>query len=338
MRLLLIKTSSMGDLIHTFPALTDAGIAIPDLKVDWVVEESFSEIPGWHPLVHNVIPVALRRWRKNVFSSQTRREWKTLRQRLQEHHYDLVLDAQGLTKSALVSCFTRGIRAGLDFHSAREALASFVYQRKYSVNFYQHAVVRMRSLFSQALQYDLPQTSPNFDLDRAQFVHENNQPPYVVFLHGTTWKSKQWPELYWLQLADLAANAGYRIKVSGGNDEEVARAERLAQHNSMVDAMPRLDILSMAKLLANAKAAIAVDTGFGHIAAALGVPTVSIYGSTNPEYTGALGSSSIHLSAAFSCAPCLKRECTYRGTSVVTPACYATISPARVWQVVDSLF
>jgi heptosyltransferase-1 len=205
MKVLLIKTSSMGDLIHTLPALTDAGHALPGIRFDWVVEDSFTDIPAWHPLVDKVIPVALRRWRKGVFSRATRTAWSDLRKELRANEYDLVLDAQGLVKSAFITLFTRGMNAGLDWGSAREPLASLVYQRKCTVNFYQHAVVRMRSLFSQALDYPLPETAPDFGLDRRQFNHVSAamkaEGKYIVFLHGTTWTSKQWPESCWIKLA-----------------------------------------------------------------------------------------------------------------------------------------
>lgn len=337
MRVLLVKTSSMGDLIHTLPALTDAGNALPNVVFDWVAEESFAEIPHWHPRVDKVIPIALRRWRKAIFSSETRAGWKRMREQLKEHDYDIILDAQGLVKSAFLTYFATGKRLGLDWHSARESLASLAYQQKCTVNFYQHAIVRMRSLFSQALGYAMPETEPVFGLNRQALQQSGTSENYVVFLHGTTWSTKLWPETYWTQLAHLAAQAGYRIKISGGNDEEVARAMRIAAQCSAVDVMPRLQISTMAKLLANAKAAVAVDTGFGHLAAALDVPTVSLYGATNPEYTSALGKTSIHLAANFPCAPCLGRHCTYRDPATVSPACYSTLPPARVWEVVQSL-
>lgn len=338
MRVLLIKTSSMGDIIHTLPALTDAGKAFPGITFDWVVEDAFKEIPPWHSLVDQVIPVALRRWRKGIFSRDTRHGWKALRRELHTHQYDLILDAQALVKSAFLTFFTKGLRAGPDWGSAREALASLAYQRKCKVNFYQHAIVRMRELFSQALAYPLPSTQPDFGLDLKRFQHATGAENYLVFLHGTTWVTKQWPESYWMQLAELAAQAGYGVKISGGNKAEVERAERIANHSSRtreaVEVMPYLKIGEMAALLSQAKAVVAVDTGFGHLAAALEVPTVSIYGSTNPLYTSALGKFSTHLAADFSCAPCLRRTCTYREPSPVTPACYTTIPPAWVWEAV----
>lgn len=339
MRVLLMKTSSMGDLIHTLPALTDAGKAIPGIQFDWVVEDAFAEIPSWHPLVDKVIPVSLRRWRKGIFSGETRAGWQRLREQLRERQYDLILDAQGLVKSAFLTYFANGMRAGLDFRSAREGLASFAYQQKHTVNFYQHAIIRMRSLFSKALHYELPETLPDFGLDRhsLQDTKEPANENYLVFLHGTTWVTKQWPEEYWLQLSRLASQAGFRIKIGGGNPDEVERAKRIAAQNPAIDLVPYLSISAMAKLLAGAKGAVAVDTGFGHLAAALNLPTVSIYGPTNPEYTGALGDSSIHLSTTFPCTPCLSRQCTFKETKEVAPACYTTLPPSLVWQTVKGL-
>lgn len=329
MRVLLIKTSSMGDIIHTLPALTDAANAIPGIKFDWVVEDSFVEIPRWHPNVDKVIPIGLRRWRKAIFSSQTRSEWRQLRQTLKEQQYDIILDAQGLVKSSFLAFFAKGTRTGLNWRSARESLASLAYQKTCEVNFYQHAIVRMRSLFSQALNYPLPMTEPVFGLKIPPLTEAPQK--YLVFLHATTWVTKLWPEKYWLQLAKTAAEAGYRIKMGGGNAEEVARAERIASQCDAIDLVPYLSIGEMAKLLAYAKGAVAVDTGFGHLAGALDIPLVSIYGSTNPEYTGALGKQSVHLAAKFSCSPCLSRLCTFQGESDVSPACYATLPPSLVW-------
>lgn len=332
MQVLLLKTSSMGDLIHTLPALTDASRAIPGITFDWVVEKGFADIPTWHPTVNRVIPVSIRRWRKNVFSSVTRSEWRAFRQQLKQQRYDLILDAQGLVKSACLALFAEGRRAGLNFKSAREPLASLFYQQKADVNFYQHAVVRMRSLFAQALGYELPQQAPDFGLDREQFAPLEKPEKYIVFLHGTTWVTKQWPQEYWASLASLATQSGYRVKMSGGHRDEAALAAYLIDKGAAVDVIPQLDIPGMAKLLANANGAVAVDTGFGHLAAALGLPIVSIYGPTNPEFTGAIGNASIQLKAEFPCAPCFSRTCHFKGEQDVSPACYVTQKPIKVWQ------
>ena len=242
MRVLLIKTSSMGDIIHTLPALTDASLALPGISFDWVVEESFADIPSWHTSVDKIIPVALRKWRKGIFSSGTRKGWKALREQLREHQYDLIIDAQGLAKSAFLTFFAKGLRVGLDFKSARESLASFAYQKKLKVNFYQHAVHRMRSLFALALDYPLPQTQADFGLMHASFPPVIADKNYLVFLFGTTWTSKQWPENYWSDLAELAGAKGYRIKISGYHADEIAQAKRIAAKSAFIDILPNLDI------------------------------------------------------------------------------------------------
>lgn len=337
MRVLLMKTSSMGDVIHALPALTDAKRAIPSIEFDWVVEESFAEIPHWHPAVREVIPISFRKWRKGVTSPETRIAWRALRQRLRAEKYDMVLDAQGLAKSAFLCMFAQGLRVGLDFGSAREWPAAFAYQRRLKVNFEQHAVVRMRQLFSQALGYDLPETLPDFGLDKSrifQSAEALSNHDYLVFLHATTWESKQWPERYWIELAKIAAANGLHVKTSGGNPAELARSVRISEQVPTVEALSRLTITQMAQLLVNAKAAVAVDTGFAHLAAALDIPTISIYGSTNPEFTGVVGAKAVHLAADFPCSPCYARVCQYRKPSIVKPACYGTLPPEKVWEAV----
>ncbi|OGT38366.1 MAG: lipopolysaccharide heptosyltransferase I [Gammaproteobacteria bacterium RIFCSPHIGHO2_12_FULL_38_14] len=333
MRVLLVKTSSMGDVIHTLPALTDAGNAHPEIQFDWLIEESFVDIPRWHPTVNDIIPVALRRWRKNILSKQTNSEWKQLRHLLREKNYDLILDAQGLIKSAFLTWLAKGKRAGLHFKSARESLASLFYHHRYQLNETDHAVWRMRSLFSQALGYQLPKTPADFGFHREQFPKQAElAEPYVVFLHATTWTSKLWPEPYWVALMKRVIQQGYRVKIGGGNHTEIERAKRIAGDCDAVDLVPRLSIAEMAALLAHARAAVAVDTGFGHLSAALTTPTISIYGSTDPSFTGAIGKQSIHLAASFPCSPCFARTCTYKQTSIVKPACYETVGPDRVWE------
>lgn len=152
MRVLIVKTSSMGDVLHTLPSLTDAMQAIPGIRFDWVVEEGFAQIPTWHAAVDRVIPVAIRRWRKAWFSAPIKAERKAFRDALQAHHYDAIIDAQGLVKSAaLVTRLAHGIKHGMDWQSAREPLASLFYNRRHAIAKQQHAVERTRSCSQRAL-------------------------------------------------------------------------------------------------------------------------------------------------------------------------------------------
>ena len=312
MRVLLVKTSSLGDVIHALPALTDAARAIPGITFDWVVEEGFAEIPTWHPSVGNVIPVAIRRWRKNLWETIKSGEWRRFKQRLRAEKYDLVIDAQGLLKSAWLTRYVKAPVAGFDRDSAREPLASRFYQRRLAVARGQHAVERLRQLFAVALGYDLPKGLGDYGLDVDRLVELPRQKPFVLFLHGTTWDTKHWPEVYWRDLAIRMGHLGVQVRLPWGNPAEKARAERIARELPHVVVLPKLNLAGVAKVLAGASACVAVDTGLGHLAAALDVPTISLFGPTNPGLTGAYGKSQIHLASDFPCAPRHRRSANTR--------------------------
>ena len=297
MRVLLVKTSSLGDVIHTLPALTDAARAIPGIQFDWVVEEGFAEIPAWHPAVSQVIPVAIRRWRKNLWQTIRNGDWRRFKARLREARYDLVIDAQGLLKSAWLTRYVSAPVAGLDRESAREPIACRFYDRLYAVPKDQHALERTRQLFAQALGYALPQGLGNYGLDRAAMADHVTQ-PYLLFLHGTTWASKHWPEQEWRELAQRMSELGWAIRLPWGNEAERARAERIVAGVDNAAVLPKLNLAGVAKVIAGAQACVAVDTGLGHLAAALDVPSISLYGPTLPGRVGAYGRGQIHLCAS----------------------------------------
>lgn len=332
MKVLLIKTSSLGDVLHTLPALTDAVKAHPDIRFDWVVEESLVDIPGWHPAVDRTIAFANRRWRREPWSifSGGRRLWRELRGR----RYDMVLDAQGLMKSAMLSVIARGSRYGLAWDSARERLSACVYHHRISIDRHQHAIDRLRQLFAAALQYPAPESDDvdyGISHDRLRPVSYPLSGDYLLFLHGTTWSSKQWPEPYWRELIRLANGEDLMVLLPSGNAKERARAERLAAGNTLAQALPALDLPELASTLADAAGVVAVDTGLGHLAAAVAAPCVSIYGATDPRLTGTRAPQHHHMVAEFPCSPCLRRRCSYSGEAAFTPACYTTVPPATVW-------
>ena len=297
MKVCVIKTSSMGDVIHTLPALTDAQKAIPSLSIDWVVEENFAEIPRWHSAVNRVIPIALRRWRKSPFSIQTRNEWKNYRTLLQAENYDAVIDAQGLIKSALFATrFAQGVKHGYDRQSIREPLASFFYDKKYAISYQQHAVERIRQLFAQSLGYELPQVQGDYGIAR-HFLHQTSEKNYVVFIHSTTRADKHWEESEWKKLIEkITALSDCEIHLPWGNEQEKARAERLTQAHSNVIVLPKLTLTELAKQLANAKAVVSVDTGLAHLTAALDKPNITLYGATDPKLIGCYGENQHYLS------------------------------------------
>lgn len=291
MRVLLVKTSSMGDVLHSLPALTDAQQAIPNIQFDWVVEEGFAQIPTWHSAVNQVIPVAIRRWRKNWFSAPIRAERAAFRQQLQAIQYDAIIDAQGLLKSAfLVTRLAYGDKHGYDRHSIREPLASFFYDHRYAISKQQHAVERIRQLFAKSLGYVCPVEQGDYAI--AQHFRQSStcqECPYVVFLHSTTRDDKHWPEESWRNLIELMAGSGIKIKLPWGAPHEQQRAQRLAEGFDFVEVLPKLTLAEVAQQIANAKAVVSVDTGLSHLTAALDKPNFTLFGPTDPGLIGGYG-------------------------------------------------
>lgn len=335
MRVLIVKTSSLGDIIHTLPAVTDAMTMYPEISFDWVVEESFQALPAFHPSIHNIIPIALRRWRKQGLCASTFREGLLFIKRLRERHYDCIIDAQGLLKSALLTLVSRGSqRIGLSWKSAREATASLFYSKRVIVPWGPHAVIRARALFAEALGYTLPTTAACYGIEVEPFNAPSLSTPYYVFLHSTTWETKHWPDAYWIELAHKVVNAGYHIQLLWGNDAELVRARKLAHNIPNVHvADKKFELSEVAGILKNAVGIVTVDTGLGHLAAALGVPTISLYGPSDPKQSGTFGASQIHLAATYPCAPCFRRVCLYKGANeAIEPPCFASIPPTKIWK------
>lgn len=290
MRVLIVKTSSMGDVLHTLPALTDAMRAIAGIRFDWVVEEGFAQIPTWHEAVDRVIPVALRRWRRAWFSEPVKAERRAFRETLRAVHYDAVIDAQGLVKSAaLVTRLAHGLKHGMDWQTAREPLASLFYNRRHHIAKQQHAVERTRELFAKSLGYSKPQTQGDYAIAQHFMQDSVTDAPYAVFLHATTRDDKHWPEARWRDLLALMATSGLRIKLPWGAAHEEARARRLAEGFDYVEVLPRLSLEKVAHELAGAKMVVSVDTGLSHMAAALDRPNVTLYGPTDPGLIGGYG-------------------------------------------------
>ena len=351
---LIIKTSSLGDVIHTLPALTDAKTALGDIQFDWIVEENFAEIPAWHPSVRKIIPVAIRRWRKQIFKTffsgffdtEKPSEWQSFKQQLQQEHYDYVIDAQGLLKSALLTRFALGETYGLDKHSAREALAARFYKHPQAIAKQQHAVERVRQLFAKSLGYELIDLPLDYGIKKgikegikntAQVNNESSRS--LLFLHGTTWDSKHWPEQYWIELADQVTTQGYNVQLPWGNESEHQRALNIKQqcrNEQQINVLDKLNLRELAEKIVAIDAVVAVDTGLAHLAAALDTPTIALYGPTSPGLTGTYGNNQKHLQADYECAPCFKKKCS-KTKNNINPECYTDITPERVMTALNTL-
>lgn len=336
MNVLIVKLTSMGDLVQALPALSDAHKACPGINFDWAVDESFAEIPGWHPAVRRILPTAHRRWRAELGAVWQRGEFGDFLGDLRHVEYDAVIDAQTNWKSALVTCFARGPKHGPDSRSVSEWIAHLAYRKRYAVDRNQLAVDRWRQLFAQVLKYPLPQTPPDFSLSSMSWpkpAFELPTSPFLVFVQNASWSNKRWSDEHWCRLLELAGEQGYRVLLPWGSPQEKAQAEAIAKACAHGQVLPRLSLSEIAHVLVRSAGAVCVDTGLAHVAAALDVPTVTVYGATDPYLIGATGGRSHHLIATgYACIPCYKKRCetaTYVGNQA---QCMKTISAEQVWQ------
>ena len=288
MRLLIVKTSSMGDVVHALPALTDLLQRHPSAEVEWLVEAPFAAIPALHPGVRRVWPMAWRKWRKSLWKADTRAAIAEARRALKAERYDLVLDLQGLVKSALWAVQANGPRAGYDRASAREPLAALFYQRTASVPKALHAVQRSRRLAAAHLGYDIGDTPPRFALAAPTGSWQPKASRYAVLITGASRPEKLWPEPSWLAIAAQLRDAGYGLVWLWGSPSEQERCQRLAVQAGG-EVPPFLTVADAAAVLAKASLCVGLDTGFSHIAAAFGVPTVGIYCDHEPGLVGITG-------------------------------------------------
>lgn len=291
-RVLLVKTSSMGDIVHALPVVADIHAACPGAEVHWLVEEAYSALPAMHPGVARVITIAFRRWRSALLSPETWREIEAYRHELREPH-DFVIDAQGLTKSALLALPARGLRCGYAWGSGRDDFATMFYQQRLEVSLGIHAVERNRQLVAGSIGYAPParldygiRPPPLHEMPE---LHDIGARPYAVLLHATSRPEKLWPEERWTALGAHLREHGMRSLVPWGSAEERERSERLAAAIPDANVTPPLSLRGLAALLGNAALVVGVDTGLTHLAVALGRPTVGLYCATEPGLNGVYG-------------------------------------------------
>jgi heptosyltransferase-1 len=280
-RILFVKTSSLGDVVHHCPAVSDAARALPGAEIDWVVEEAFAGVARMHRAVRRVIPVAVRRWRGAPLHPSMWREIAAFRRLLRAERYDAVVDAQGLLKSALVTRAASGTKHGMDRASAREPLAATFYDVAHAVPRGLHAVERNRRLSALALRYPL-----EGECDYGLTARANPGGAYVVLLTMTSRADKLWPEERWIEAGRALALPAV---LPWGSEEERQRAERIARGIGQAVVPQRKSIEELAELFVNARGVIGLDSGLTHLAGALGALTVGIYCGSDPNLTGLYG-------------------------------------------------
>ena len=306
--ILFIKTSSLGDVVHHMPAITDARRHLPDARLAWVVEETYAPLARLHPGVDDVIPVATRRWRGSLFTPATWREIGRFRTAIRARSFQAAIDTQGLLRTALIARSVRGTRHGYDLASIREPLACLFYDVRHRVAWRAHAILRNRALCGCALGYE-PKQPLDYGLDRAVVaggaVKEDK--PYAVLIHATAQPGKLWADAHWVAVARGARDRGFDVVLPWGADAERSRSAAIAAAAGVgqgLDHVPdRRPLDAVAALIAGASFVIGVDTGLVHVAAALGVPLVAIFIDSEPGLTGPMGAGPIAVVGGKGAAP-----------------------------------
>lgn len=288
MKILIVRVSSLGDVIHNMPMVADIVHHHPEAKIDWVVEEAYTDLVRMNNGVRQVIPFALRRWRKSLGSTATRSEMRNFHQSLRRESYDFIFDPQGLFKTSLVMRMARlkpgGKRVGLanaTEGSGYEAVSRIFHTQSVPVALHTHAVLRARTVAATAMGYALD-TPADFNL-QLPLALQQAQPgwlpaaPYAVFFHATARAAKQWPQQHWVAIARTLTAQGMPVLLPWGNDAEQLAAQQLAAQMPNAKVLPKLGMMDAVLLAQRAALAVGVDTGLTHIAAAFCRPTIELY-------------------------------------------------------------
>ena len=306
MKVLIVKLSSLGDVVHAMPAVQDLRAAHPGVQIDWVVERAFAPMVARCEGVGRTIACDLRRWRKSPFSRATRQEWRAFRADLQQDAYDAVIDLQGLTKSALVSWLARTTPQGLRFGMANrtqgsgfEAPTRWVADVAIALEPHVHAVQRARLVCASALRYTV-EGEPRFGLlpgalalpmpvpKSLGLVANSFAPrkPVVALVHGTSRADKEWPLESWIALGQRLNHSGFTVALPHGSRLEEATSHAIAKQLDDAWLWPTMGLDAVSDTLARCAGVVGVDSGVSHIAVALGLPHVQIYNFDTAWRTG----------------------------------------------------
>lgn len=284
-RILIVKTSSLGDVVHNFPMVSDIHNQFPNHKIDWVVEEAFASLVSLHCGVDQVIPVAIRRWRKNIFDRSTWLEIRSFLHLLRRHHYDVVIDSQGLLKSALIAKIAKGRTYGFDIRSAREWLAGLFYDIGIASNKMEHMMERCRMLAAHSMSYSIP-SRRNFGLNLSREKIKNEK--LAVILCSSAQTQKLWSVKNWISVCKHLKKSGIHCQFTWGNHMDRVICEQI-QEKSGGTILPKMEIDKISELLKTAKFVIGLDTGIIHLAAAIETPVLAIFGASDPDRTRPIG-------------------------------------------------
>jgi heptosyltransferase-1 len=286
----------MGDVLHHMPAVTDARRRFPDARITWVVDELYAPLARLHPAVNEIVPIAVRRWRRRLHAPSTWSEIREATRRLRTRTYDKIIDTQGLVRTALMTKLIHGESHGYDSASIREPFASRFYHVRHQVSWDLHVIARNRTLTGRALGYE-PHGAPDYGFDRDYFRADATA-PYALLFHATAKPTKEWPEERWREIGKALAARGLEVVLPWGNVAERERSERLAAAIPGAHVPDLRPIMEVGKLIAAAEVVVGVDTGFLHIAAALGVPVVAVFAIVKSHTAIPMGPGPIEMAGA----------------------------------------
>jgi len=293
LRVLLVKLSSLGDVVHSLPAAMDMHRSVAEVQIDWVVEPAFATLLKMCPAINRIIPCDMRQWRRQWWSSDTRRAWKAFKHDLQTTAYDAVIDLQGLSKSALISQMAKLSPSGKRYAMAHrtegsgyEAPTRWVADVLIDCPWHSHAVDRGRHVCAQAMGYAVPTQAAS---SLSCTPHAEVLKPTVALVHGSSRADKAWPLAHWQALGQALQAQGFDLAIPHATDSELHTAQAVASACPGAVIWPRSDLLQLTQRLAACAGVIGVDSGVSHIAVALGLPHVQIYNFDTAWRTGPLG-------------------------------------------------
>ena len=284
---LLIKTTSLGDVLHNLPVVCDIRQQKPSLAIDWCAEEPFCALLKLNPNIRRTIPVAIRKWRKAIFKRSTWREFKDFKKTLQSEHYEQIIDSQGLLKSALIAKMAQGKRCGFEESVIKERFAARFYDEHFLIERQQNAVMRNRQLAAAVLNYTID-SPPEYGLNppKMDFPFLPKK-PFTVALSATSRADKMWAKNKWIVLTRNFAD--FVFVFTAGSESERENVQKIVDHAKNAILAPPLKLDEIAALIAQAQAVIGVDTGLTHLGVALKIPTIALFLASDPALTGVLG-------------------------------------------------
>ncbi len=342
LKVLIVKISSMGDLIQCLPAITDAKSQHPNISFDWLIDKNFAEVASWHPAINQIIVSNHRAWKKDLKRFFINSELRSFLKKLRATKYDLVIDAQSNLKSAIFTMLTRGKKFGLDVQSVHEYGAHFAYHQRIKISKYQHHITRVRKIFAQALDYKLPKTQANYDIQNYNFPAPNiNLPEKFFFLAPNASRTnKQWPNYRWQQLIKLLNSnyPDYTIVIPWQSEKERNNIAEMIVATSNTLLLPPCSISEKAYVIQRAKTVISTDTGLAHLTAALDKPNITLYGPTLPKLCATVGKNQVHITANSPlCAPCLRKRCSLQDRKDDNAACMESITAGQIYAEICKL-